>query len=115
MSPTRACSSGPWIPSLPGSLPTGFAKSFVYCRYTTVLNTVLSRVKVSLSIAFRPFGTTFHVTGTAATQYSRTCAGAARSPAASDVSAPVPATTSAAPARAASASARGPDRRSLTA
>ena len=32
VSPTRARMSGPWMPSSPAALPTGFAKSFVYCR-----------------------------------------------------------------------------------
>ena len=57
---------------VPGRLAELSAKSFVYCRYTTVRKTVCGGVKVSPSIAFRSFGTTFQVTGTAATQYSRT-------------------------------------------
>ena len=70
--------------------------------------TVCAGVKRSPSIAFRSFGTTFHVTGTAATQYSRTAPRADGPPAATDVIAPVASSTRTAPARAASASARGP-------
>src|SRR6187401_926439 len=102
--------------SLPGAFAMRRAKSVVYWRYTTVRNTVWGRVKASPSIALRSFGTTFQVTGTAATQYSRTWpafgAGAAG---ARDVAMAVPATVATAPARAASASARGPGRRDLTA
>ena len=108
LSPTRARSSGPWSPGLPGSFGSCFAKSFVNCRYATVRKTVCARVNRSPSIAFRPFGATFQVTGTAATQYSRTVGvvAVAASRAATIPTAPTPT----APARAASTSASGPRR-----
>ncbi len=78
------------------------------CRYATVRITVSAGRNRSPSIASRSFGTTFQVTGTAATQYSRTTGRADAPPEATDVIAPVARRTSSDPARAASTSARGP-------
>src|SRR3954452_12649484 len=77
-SPTRACRSGPWMPLSTTSTPSALGSACFQCgvkrRYATVCTIVCAASNCSPMMASRPLGTTFHVSGIAPTQYSRTAA-----------------------------------------